>query len=238
MKSYVTFFRLASACLLAVVTSAIASAFEGRVELTMTSSDSGSLPVTYFLKGTHMRTEMVVPADKDNKNGSTMVSLMDFDKKEITMLMPDQKMYMVQSLAEELDDKSDSKKTDTDFQPTGRKEKIAGIEAAEYVGQTKKKQTEIWVTKELGTFMIPSQGKGGKKSPQNSAWAKFAEKEGFFALRVIQRAKPDAPVDFQLEVTKVEKASQADKLFVPPSDYQKFEMPNKGDMMKGMIPGR
>jgi hypothetical protein len=238
MKSYASFFRLASACLLAVVTSAIASAFEGRVELTMTSSDSNSLPITYFLKGAHMRTEMVVPADKDNKNGTTMVSLMDFEKKEITMLMPDQKMYMVHTLADESDDKSDSKKTDTDFQPTGRKEKIAGIEAAEYVGQTKKKQTEIWVTKELGTFMIPSQGKGGKKSPQNSAWAKFAEKEGFFALRVIQRAKPDAPVDFQLEVTKVEKGSQADKLFVPPSDYQKFEMPSMGDMMKGMIPGR
>jgi hypothetical protein len=166
-----------------------------------------------------------------------MVSLMDFDKKEITLLMPDQKMYMVQSMPDDVDDKAGDKKTDTDFQPTGRKEKIAGIEAAEYVGQSKKKQTELWVTKELGTFMIPSQGKGGKKSPQNSAWAKFAEEEGFFALRVIQRAKAGAPVDFQLEVTKVEKGTQADKLFVPPSDYQKFEMPSMGDMMKGMIPG-
>jgi hypothetical protein len=236
MKSNASYFRFASACILAVATATISSAFEGKVEMTMTSSGS-AMPMTYFIKGTHMRIEMAVPPDKNNKDGSTFVSLMDLEKHEVTMLMPEEKMYMVHQISDETVEKAKNKKAETEFKATGRKEKIAGIEAEEYVGQSDKKLTEVWVTKELGEFMVANQGKGGKKGAQNSAWAKFTEQGGFFALRVIQRAKEGAPVDFQQEVIKVEKGKQADKLFVPPDDYKKFEMPSMGDMMKGMIPG-
>jgi hypothetical protein len=239
MKSYASFFRLAAACLLAVVTVSTALAFEGKVAMTMSSaSGDGSMPMTYFLKGTHMRIEMAIPPDKHNPNGSTFATIMDLEKKEMTMLMADQKMYMVHAISDAASEKAKAKAADADFKPTGRKEKIAGIEATEYVGHSDKKLTELWVTKELGQFMMANQGKGGKKGSQDSAWAKFAEQGDFFALRVIQRAKEGAPEDLHLEVTAVEKGPQADALFLPPADYQKFEMPNMGDMMKGMIPGQ
>jgi hypothetical protein len=241
MKSHASLFRFASACILAFATAATASAFEGKVEMKMTSSrGEGDMPMTYFLKGKHMRIEMQAPPDKHNKNGGTFSSIMDLDKRETTMLMSEQKMYMVMKIPETTAGKSDNKAAEMDFKPTGRKEKIAGIEAEEYVGISDKKRTEIWVTKELGTFMMANQGKGGpmggKQGAQSSAWAKFAEQGDFFALRVIQRAKEGAPVDFQMEVTKVDKGSQPDSLFQPPADYQLFEMPNMGDMMRGMAP--
>jgi len=236
MNSHTSFFRLASVCILTVATATVALAFEGKVQMTMTSSTAeGVVPMTYYVKGTNMRIEMATPPDKHNKDGGTFATIMDLDKKEMTMLMPEQKMYMVHQIPDATVEKAKAKATEPDFKPTGRKEKIAGIEAEEYVGTSDKKLTEVWVTKELGKFMMANQGKGGRKGAQTSAWAKFAEQGDFFALRVIQRAKEGAPEDMHLEVTKVEKGPQADALFLPPADYQKFEMPNMGDMMKGMM---
>lgn len=242
MKSYASILRLVSACILAVITSTLASAFEGKVEMKMTSSrGQGDMPMTYFLKGTLMRVELQMPPDKRNTRGGTYASIMDLNKREVTVLMSEQKMYMVQKIPDATVDKASSKAAEVDFKPTGRKEKIAGIEAEEYAGVSDKKRTEIWVTKELGKFMMANQGKGGPmgggKGAQTSAWAKFAEQGDFFALRVIQRASEGAPEDFHMEVTKVEKGAQPDSLFQPPADYRKFEMPSMGDMMKGMIPG-
>jgi len=243
MKFSTTILRTAVACLLASATASLALAFEGKVDMKMTSSrGDNTMPMTYFIKGSHMRTEMSVPPDKENKNGGTFATIMDLEKREVIMLMAEQKMYMVHEIPAATMEKASNKTAEADFKPTGRKEKIAGIEAEEYAGQSEKKRTEIWVTKELGKFMMANQGKGGpmggKKGGQSSAWARFAEQGDFFALRVIQRAKEGAPEDFRLEVTKVEKGSQPDSLFKPPADYQKFEMPSMGDMMKGMIPGR
>jgi hypothetical protein len=164
-----------------------------------------------------------------------MVSIMDMEKREILVLMSEEKMYMVTKMPEEALDKANKQAAEMDFKPTGRKEKIAGIEAEEYAGTSDKKRTEVWVTKELGKFMMANQGKGGKKGA--SAWAKFAEQGNFFALRVIQRAKEGAPEDMRMEVTKVDKGALPNSLFQPPEDYQKFEMPSMGDMMKGMMPG-
>ena len=241
MKSYASFFRLVSACILAVTTAAIASAFEGKVEMKMTSSSgTGDMPLTYFLKGTHMRIEMAVPPDKHNKNGGTFATIMDMDRQEIIMLMPEQKMYMVHKISEDQTAQANNKAEETDFKPTGRKETIAGFEAAEYIGTSNNgKRTELWVTKELGKFMLANQGKGGPfggKKGATSGWEKFAAQENFFPLRTVTRAKEGAPEDFRMEVTKIDKGAQADALFQPPADYQKFEIPSVGDMMKGMIP--
>jgi hypothetical protein len=240
MKSSASLLRFFAVCILTATTATLASAFEGKVEMKMTSSEAkGETPMTYYMKGTHMRMETVVPPDKHNKKGGTFVAIMDLEAREMTMLMIEEKMYMVSKFPEETVAKANEKAAEMDFKPTGRKEKIAGIEAEEYVGTSDKKRTEMWMTKELGKFMMANQGKGGPMGGKKgaSAWAKFAEQGNFFALRVIQRAKEGAPEDMRMEVTKVEKGALADSLFQPPSDYQKFEMPSMGDMMKGMMPG-
>lgn len=198
-----------------------------------------TLPMTYFMKGSLMRIEM--KAEKRKKDEGSMAVLINMETRETTMLMEKEKMYMVTKLPEASASPANKNGTAPDFKATGRKEKIAGIEAEEYVGTADKKITEIWVTKELGKFMTASQGgpMGGRKgSAQGSAWEKFAEQENFFPLRTIQRAKEGGPEEMHMEVTLVDKSKLPDSLFKPPADYEKFEMPNMGDMMKGMIPGR
>ena len=37
-----------------------------------------------------------------------------------------------------------------------------------------------------------------------------------------------------MEATKIEPGTLPDSLFVPPAGYQKFSMPNMGDMLKGL----
>ena len=199
------------------------------------------MAMTYFVKGSHLRIESQIPPDKKHKEGGTFAMIINMESRETIMLMDEQKMYMVHKIPEATAEKAESKAAEMDFKPTGRKEKIAGIEAEEYAGISNKKRTEIWVTKELGKYMMSNQGKGGPmggKKAVASAWQKFAEQGNFFPLRTIQRAKEGAPEDFRMEATKVEKRSLADSLFAPPADYQKLEMPSMGDMMKGMIPNR
>ncbi len=242
MKSKTTILRFAAACLLATITASLAPAFEGKIEMKTTSSHGeGEMPMTYFVKGTNLRMESTTPPDKKHKNGGTFAMIINMESRESIMLMSEEKMYMVHKISESTAEKAESKAAEMDFKPTGRKENIAGIEAEEFAGISEKKRTEIWVTKELGKFMMANQGKGGpmggKKSAQSSAWQKFAEQGNFFPLRTIQRAKEGAPEDFRQEVTKVEKSSLPDSLFQPPADYKKFEMPSMSDMMKGMIPG-
>lgn len=230
--------RLFTACILLATTATFASAFEGKVEM-KTTVGKDSTPMTYFMKGSLMRIEMKPPAEKRKKDDGTFAMIINMETHESIMLMDKDKMYMVHKLPEVTAEQAGKKGEVPEFKPTGRKEKIAGIEAEEYVGVSGKKRTEIWVTKELGKFMMANQGgpMGGKKgSASANSWEKFAQQENMFPLRTIQRAKEDGPEEMRMEVTLVDKSKQPDSLFQPPADYQKFEMPSMGDMMKGMIP--
>ena len=221
------------AVIVAVISSAsLAHAFEGKVEMKHTDAKRKSeMQMTYYLKGTRMRTEVHPESKKGKKDEGAYVGIFNWETKEMIMLMPgDSKMYMVMTL-----DPSDAKalvtkKGDTGFKSTGRKEKIAGIEAEEFTGISNGKWTEIWMTKELGKFMLANQGKGKKIE----GWEKFMQDGNAFPLRMIQRAKEGAPEDYHMETTSVEKSSQPDSLFVPPADYKK--MPSMGDILKGAIP--
>jgi len=216
---------------------ATASAFEGKVDMTLTSGpkDKDAMSMSYRIKGDKMRMELgdASTSKKKKKDDDAMgAMIIDFKKKEIIMLMPSQKMYMVQPIPEQKESKK--KSSEPDFKPTGRKEKIAGVEAEEYVGKSGGKHMEIWVTKEMGRFMSQQGGPG--KSVE--AWEAFMQKENAFPLRVITRKKEGGPEESRMETVAIDRSSQSDSLFVPPSDYQKFSVPGMGDIMKGMVPGR
>ena len=230
--------RFSAVCILAAITTTLASAFEGKIEMKTTSShNKEDMLSTMFLKGTRMRMEMATPPDKHNKEAGTFAMIINMETRESTMLMDKEKMYMVHKIPEPSAEKTASKNSAIEFKPTGRKEKIAGYDAEEYSGLSDKKYVEVWVTKEMGKVIMANQGKGGKQTPA-SAWQKFAEQNDFFALRTVMRAKEGGPEEMRMEVTKIEKGPLPDSLFQPPADYTKFEMPSMGDMMKGMIPGR
>jgi hypothetical protein len=228
--------RLGGFCFAAFLAVSSAFAFEGKVDMKMTSGSNGkdAMEMSYRIKGDKMRIE--IPADSSNKkkksrgDDSLGAVIIDGTKKEMTILMTEQKMYMVRAIPEPKEPKK--KSSDVDFKATGRKEKIAGIEAEEYVGVSGGKINEVWVTKELGKFIGQQSGPRGK---QPSAWEVFAQKGDMFPLRTIQRSKADGPEEFRMEVTNVDRSKQDASLFAPPADYTKFAM---GEMMKGMIPGR
>jgi hypothetical protein len=237
MKTTLVFRSLVLACLFSVLSAAVASAFEGKITMKMTHGKD-AMPMTYYVKDTKMRMEMVAPPDKKGRSAGTFATITDWKALEAIILMPEQKMYMVQKLDKVLESDAVKKHQDMKFEPTGRKERIAGYDAEEYVGVSEGKRTEMWLTKGLGKFMMAQQGKPGRSAKQQvAAWEKFMQQGDFFALRLIQRTKEGSPEDFRMEVTQVEKTSQDDSLFRPPADFQRFEMPNMGDIMKGMIPG-
>ena len=104
----------------------------------------------------------------------------------------------------------------------------------------------MWLTDKLGTFRGLGSGaqanafggrRGGAKTQQEQAWEKALAGKNMFPLRVVGSA-PDGKETYRMDVTAVEKKSLPDSDFLPPPDWKKFEMPNMGDMMKGMIPGR
>lgn len=226
---------------LAVASSPARAAFEGKVEMKFTDvKNKSDMLMKYFVKGTKLRMDTETPPDKKGRS-MLMSSIVDWTTRESLMLMHEQKMCMAMKLPDpQAVNDSMKKKGDTDFKPTGRKEKIAGVEAEEYTAISGGKWTEIWVTKEMGKFFMNQQGKGGglfgKGKDGSDAWQKFMEKGEFFALRMIQRAKEGAPEDFRMEATKVEKGSQPDDLFAVPAGYQRIENPGLGGALKGLIP--
>jgi len=226
--------RLFVVCAFSLLSAVSLHAFEGKVEMTMTSGKN-VYPVTYYIKGLHMRTEMTISNDKKGRKMEG-ICIFDMEAHEMDVLMVEQKMYM--SMHIDTDSMTNGKSAQSlDFKPTGRTENIAGYDAEEYAGVSEGKRTEMWVTKELGQFVMANQGKPGRKPSQSSQWEKFMREGNFFALRVIQRTKEGSPEQFRMEVTHVEKGAQPESLFHPPEDFKKFEMPNVGDMFKNMIPG-
>ena len=240
MKTSRLFRLLGGLCLAALTTASTAFAFEGKVDMTLTNGpkDKDPMSMSYRIKDQKMRTEFGGESSskkKKKKNDATGAMILDFKKKEMIMLIDEEKMYMVQPLPELKPEDTKKKKGYEEFKPTGRKEKIAGVEASEYVGKADGRIVEVWVTKEMGRYMSQegAQGKGG--------WEAFMDKENMFPLRTITRKKADGPEESRMEVTAIDRSKQDEKLFLPPSDYTKMEipaMPGMGDMLKGMIPGR
>lgn len=224
--------RLVAACVFSLVAIASAHAFEGKVTMTM-STGKDVLPITYYIKDTRMRYE-ITPATDKKGNKITMVGLADWNTHQMTLLMSEQKMYMVHSIP--TTDTGKNGKQSFDFKPTGRKEKIAGYDTEEYAGTSEGKRIEMWLTKGLGSFMMANMGKG-RKASQVAQWERFLREEGFFPMRTIIRSKEGAPEEMRTEVTSVEKGAQPDSLFAPPADFQKLEMPDLGGALKGLIPG-
>jgi Domain of unknown function (DUF4412) len=239
MKTSLIFRRLGGLCLAVLATVSTAFAFEGKVDMKMTNDgkEKDAVQMSYRIKDEKMRIDMgdvaIGSAKKKKKkeDDAQGAVIMDFKKKELIMLMPSEKMYMVRSL-EEPKENAKKKKGDEEFKPTGRKETIAGVDAEEYVGKSDGRIVEVWVTKTMGKYMNQQGGKGA------ASWEAFMDKEGAFPLRMITRKKADGPEESRMETTAIDRSKQDASFFDPPSDYQKFEMPSVRDMMKGMIPGR
>ena len=223
--------------LLLTVSAATVFAFEGQVDMQMTTENGKTMPFTYQIKGSQLRIDMAMTDAKKGKS-MTMSTIPHPETGETHVLMHENKMLIVVKNQDIQDVTAEKSKTTPamTFKLTGRKEKIAGIDAEEMVGESEGKRTEIWVTKELGAFAMANQSSPfnrGKSAPQS--WADFTKHGNMFPLRVIQREKEGAPEKFRFEAVKIQKVSVPDSTFVSPADYKR--LPDMGEMMRGMMPG-
>jgi len=218
--------------LLTAAASFAADAFQGKVSLAITAAKGKPQTLNYSIKDKKLRMDI-------EAEGHAMASIMDMEKQEMLMLMPEQKMYMVMPIKGAVD-KAVAKAGDStaDIEVTGKTETILGYTCNQILVKDKGTVTEMWVAEGLGTFMgLGNQGGGGPfgggKPAAAAKWEEALKGKGGFPLRVISR-DAKGKESFKMEATKIEPGTLPASLFTPPAGYQQFKMPSLGDMMKGL----
>jgi hypothetical protein len=210
--------------------------FEGVVKMNMTGPRQQTMPMTFSMKSGLTR------MDFDAGQGHEGAVIMDPAKQEMTILMPQQQMYMVQPLqgGHPGAPAQGSEENDATVVNTGQHENILGYDATKYLAKTKSGTTEIWITEQLGTFaglgnaMRGPGGPRGRRGGDGQAWEKAFKGKQAFPLRVVTTST-DGKQNFKMEAAAIDKKSLPDSLFQPPADFKKFDM---GMMMQGMgMPG-
>lgn len=220
-------------CALLVPAALVAAPFEGKVNFKM-STDGKAQDMLYSIKGDKIRIDM---PGMQAMGGA----ILDMGKKEMTMIMPEQQMYMTTSMSEGKEAPT-KQADDVKVEKTSETEKILGYLATKYLATSKDSTTEMWLAEGLGVFAsMPNQGGGGggglfgrkKAAPSSQAWESALAGKELFPLRVVSKDKKGKE-SFRMEATAVDKTSLPDSSFAPPAGYQKFDM---GAMMKGALPG-
>lgn len=225
----------ATTLLVTAISSSAASAFQGKVTMAITSDKGKVQDLNYTIKEQKMRIDM-------NAEGHQVATIMDVEKLEMIMLMAEQKMYMVMPMKKTIEEataKASTYESTADIEVTGKTETILGYKCSQILVKDKGTVTEMWVAEGLGVFMGMGNNSGGggmfggKKSAAASKWEEALKGKSGFPLRVITRDSKSKEV-FKMEATKIEPGTPPDSAFVPPAGYNKFQMPNMGDLLKGM----
>jgi|CZKI01.1.fsa_nt_gi hypothetical protein len=210
-----------------------AESFEGKVSMKVTSpaaSKDGPQSIDYLMKEGYMRMEVATA-----RGQASMI--MDFKNQQMLILMPQQRMYMVQPFPQPPANPAGNpaaKKLGADVQVTTEKDTILGYECTKIVTSTADGTAEVWVTDQLGTFMGLSPGSGGPgRRPQAAQpWESALKGKGYFPMRVVATANGKGT--FRLDVTSVEKVRLPDSEFAAPEGWRKLDI---GSMMGGAMPG-
>ncbi|MDB6115012.1 MAG: hypothetical protein JWQ62_1957 [Lacunisphaera sp.] len=215
---------LAVGTLLTAATSFAADGFEGQVTMNMiTKGKSQEMDLT--MKGQMERMDM-------NAGGQAMGMIFDMNKREVTILMHEQHMYMVRPIPDvtKMAEKKSVEST-AELEKTGKTETILGYKCQQVLVKDKGTITELWLAEGLGAFMglggggNPMGGRGGAAAA--AKWEQVLKGTSGFPLRVISR-DANGKESFRMEATRVTPGPQPDSEFAPPAGYQKFAMPNFG----------
>lgn len=222
--------RFAALCgLLLAPVLVTAAVFEGKVTLGLKAAKEKEMVIDYAMKDGLTRMEPKM-AEADG-----VAMIFNLAKQELTMLMPEQNMYMVMPMkAAAAKAAQQAKGPEPKVEKTGKTDTILGYLCEQYLMTDKDAVTEMWVTDKLGTFMGASGGNpmegmmGGGKPKGAAAWeAALKGKEGFFPLRVVSKDGKGKEV-FRLEAKKIEPGALPASLFAPAPGMQKFNMPMMG----------
>jgi Domain of unknown function (DUF4412) len=224
MRTYLQLAGLALGTSLVAAAHLAAQGFEGVVTYKLTGDKGAPQELAMSIKGGQMRTDM-------SAGGHNMAMLMN-GQGSMTMLMPEQKMYMTMDLkamrdrmpAGQHQEQAPPKITDL-----GTKETIAGRTCENYQVQSEKSTIEFCNTTGLGNFMAPQSpmghGAGGPlQDLDNEAYREFF-KNGFFPLRVSNVEGGSKKV--VMEATRVESRSLDASLFQVPAGFTEMKMPGR-----------
>lgn len=207
-----------------------ADAFVGKVSLAMTDEKGKTTIMNSSMKGSSTRMET---------EGLPGAMIMDFKKREVIILMDSEQMYMVMPI--QTDETAPETKAKPAADPTivetGKTENILGYLCKQVMVTEGKKVTEMWIAEGLGLFAgmgSPGGGGGGmfgkkKGNAETAKWEQVLKGKGGFPLRVITRNAAGKET-YKMEATKIEKGGVTDADFLPPKNFQKFEMPDMGGM--------
>lgn len=203
---------------------ASAASFEGYVKMNMQPAKGDPMTMSYAMKGQRLRTE--IPTEKE-----TMVSLLDWEKREMSMLLPGQTMYMVIELKDVPMIESEVKKAQesTTLEKTSETTKILGYEATKYIAREGKNVTELWLASGIGSWFNASGG-GGMKPKKMTDWEKELIAKQLFPLRTVTFDRKGKQT-MVMEVIELTPKKLDDSLFQPPAGYTRFSM---GNLMKGL----
>lgn len=189
-------------------------------------SSAGTNKVTIKIKGERARIEV-------NPKSSMIV---DTKSGEVITLIPEQKavMHLSAERAAAFANKARTllKDTDTSLEiatpkPTGKKEKINGYEAEEYVAETPKYRAAYWVAKKYPDYQTILRQ---MKLLQNSAFASvrkpMPEYYDFPGLPICTRIKLQGQEEATTTITSISNGSLADSEFVVPPDYAEIHLPD------------
>lgn len=228
---------IATICALLAPAVLSADTFEGTLTMTMSSSNSSNGPqaLNLSMKDGNMRTDI-------QSSHGTMSAIMDMKNQQMILLMPQQRMYMVQPMRQpaargqyqQYQGQAHASGNPPTLVDTGEKETILGYECTKYTATSDRGTAQIWVTDQLGTFTGFFHGGGpGRPSQPPSDWENALKGKGFFPMRVVGTNEKGT---FKMEVTAINKTSLPDSLFAPPDGWQKFDL---GSIMGGGgFPGR
>ena len=213
------------AALLAPVTALLAApkAFEGRVRFLM-KEGKNAINLDQTIKRSMVRNDM-------QTDGHNTSMILDMEKREMIILMPEQQMYMTMPMREAAKAAQDAaQKADTKVELTNETETILGYKCKKLLVHSKEGITEIWGAEGIGMFMMGGGGgpMGRGQAPKH-AWENVLAENGFFPLRLVTRS-PAGKETLRMEAQEIDTATPSDSAFLPPPDYQKFEMP----VMPGM----
>ncbi len=221
-KTYFSLFSLLMLMVSLVSVKILAqSQFEGKVVMNVKSGDKDT-DINMFVKGN----KTLIQVSNEQKANV----IMDSKAKTMTILMPEQKMYMemdmnmMKGMTEKMkknDEAEDNGKMNGKFDKTGETKDINGYECEKWVyTDDDGNKTEAWMTKELGNFMGFSNPMANDES---SSWQKEIEGKGYFPMLAVHYV--DGEVESSMEVKSVDKKSLDESMFEVPAGFSKLNMP-------------
>jgi len=214
---------LAVGMLLTAAQSFAADAFEGQVSFTITSSKGRAQQLDYTMKGQALRMDI-------NSDGHEVSNIIDMGKRQMTILIHEQRMYMVRpmpdvaGMARSASSAAPGNPASPDLEKTGQTETILGYKCQQVLVKDQGKVTEIWLADGLGMFMglgggNPMMGGGSRGGGANAGkWEQVLKGTGGFPLRVLTR-DASGKETFRMEATRITPGPQPDSEFAPPEGY-------------------